>query len=78
MNEIHEITKQLRLSSIEVYLFHINPSYLERFSLILIDPSYLTRFFLILIDPSHPTRFFLILIDPSYLKKILSYPNRSN
>jgi 16S rRNA G966 N2-methylase RsmD len=65
MNKIHEITKQLRLSSIEVYLFHIDPSHLERFSLILIDPPY-------------PTRFFLTLINSSYLEEILSDPNRSN
>jgi 16S rRNA G966 N2-methylase RsmD len=65
MNKIHEITKQLRLSSIEVYLFHIDPSHLERFSLILIDPPY-------------PTRFFLTLINSSYLEEILSNPNRSN
>jgi hypothetical protein len=41
--KIHEITKQLRLSSIKVYLFYIDPSYLRRFSLILIDPSYIEK-----------------------------------
>ena len=65
MNRIHKLTKQLRLSSIKVYLFHIDPSYLKRLSLILIDPSYLKRYF-------------LTLIDSSYLEKNLSYPNRSD
>jgi hypothetical protein len=90
-NKIHKITKQLRLSSIKVYQFHIDPSYLTRLSLIVIDPSYPKRFSLILInsshlerfpfilmDPSHLKRLSLIVIDPSYFEKILSYPNRSN
>jgi hypothetical protein len=39
INKIHETAKQLRLSSIKVYLFYIDPSYLKRLSLL--DSSYL-------------------------------------
>jgi hypothetical protein len=63
-NKIHKITKQLRLSSIKVYQFHIDPSYLTRLSLIVIDPSYPKRFSLILINSSHRERFSFILMDP--------------
>jgi hypothetical protein len=43
INRIHKLTKPLRLSSSKIYLFHINTSYLVRFSLILIDLSYLEK-----------------------------------
>jgi hypothetical protein len=63
---IHEITKQLRLSSIKMYLFHRDPSYLKRLSLILNDPSYLKKI-LSYLNKTH-------LIS----KGFSSYPNRSN
>jgi hypothetical protein len=72
MNKIYEITKQPRLSYIKVYLFHIDPSYLKRFPLILIDPSHLKRFYPTLTDPSYPKKIYTHLI----LKRC--YPNRSN
>jgi 16S rRNA G966 N2-methylase RsmD len=74
INRIHKITKQLRLSSIKVYLIHIDPPYLKTFSLILIDPPYLKIFSLILIDPPYLKRFSLMLIDPSHLEKIFILP----
>ena len=46
-------------------VYQIDPSYLKRFSLILIDSSYLERFYLVLIDLTNLKGLYLILRDSS-------------